>query len=321
MSPKSMKKPPDPNPTLPNYQSIKTSLKSVVRNDVIIDKLQEATKRANTIMTHGLHFLKLYMLHCYETGVPFPVLDKDFVKEVLKVSRKVATSGRPAGEKANTVKKLLREFYDEHYKAYVSEEIPFTYMDTAVSHMAVEVITMYENNIKAHFVEYVERFVNVAWDKKDALMEIKNSDASSNQKQSMMSALCTQLRNMKTDLLSPSEEKTSDVMYHSWIDKQRPHVVPTRVLKEKVYYDICCSPQNYLPCMLYMMRHVEVSGQKASSVFPLRSDLIPKHFRMNTTTLVYLCMTKYYGTQGSTPLRATWYDTNDASGTSSSRRT
>jgi len=77
-----MKEPPDPIPT---YQTIKTSLKRVARNDVVIEKLQEATKRANTIMTHGLHLLKLYLLHCYETGLPFPKLDKEFIKEVLKV--------------------------------------------------------------------------------------------------------------------------------------------------------------------------------------------------------------------------------------------
>ena len=32
---------------------------------------------------------------------------------------------------------------------------------------------MYDNNIKAHFVEYVERYVNVVWNKKD---EIKATD-------------------------------------------------------------------------------------------------------------------------------------------------
>jgi hypothetical protein len=49
--------------------------------------------------------------------------------------------------------------------------------------------------------------------------------------------------------------------------------------------------------MLYMMRAVEEAGAKVNTVFPLRSDLIPKHFRMDTMTLVYLCMTKDIGTQ------------------------
>jgi hypothetical protein len=290
-----VKRPPDPG--LPNYQTIKTSLKRVVRNDVIIDKLQEATKRANTIMTHGLHFLKLYLLHCYDTGVPFPKLDKEFVKEVLKVPCKDAKSGRPAGEKAAATKKVLRDLYEKHYKSHVSEEVSYTHLNTVIDYMAIEVLTMYENNIKARFVGRVERFVNVSWGKKEALAAIKASDASSVEKTSRQNALCAQLRKIKVDLLSPDEKLTSDEMYHEWIEAQRPHVMPQRKLNKGVYYDIQCSPQDYLRPMLYMMRAVEERGAKVNTVFPLRSDLIPKHFRMDTTTLVYLCMTKDIGTQ------------------------
>ncbi|CAM6028971.1 unnamed protein product [Sphagnum balticum] len=145
MCPKSMKEPLDPIPT---YQTIKTSLKRVARNDVVIEKLQEVTKHANTIMTHGLHFFKLYLLHCYETGLLFPKLDKEFVKEVLKVPCKDAKSGRPAREKATSTKRVLRDLYDRHYKPYVREEVPYTHLNTVIDYMAIEVITMYENNIK-----------------------------------------------------------------------------------------------------------------------------------------------------------------------------
>jgi transposase len=89
----------------------------------------------------------------------------------------------------------------------------------------------------------------------------------------------------------------SDETYHEWIEAQRAHVMPQCKLNKGVYYDIQCSPQDYLRPMLYVMRAVEVRGAKVNTVFPLRSDLIPKHFRMDTTTLVYLCMTKDIGTQ------------------------
>jgi hypothetical protein len=289
-----MKEPPDPIPT---YQTIKTSLKRIARNDVVIEKLQEATKLANTIMTHGLHFLKLYLLHCYETGLPFPKLDKEFVKEVLKVPCKDAKSGRPAGEKAASTKRVLRDLYDRHYKPYVREEVPYTHLNTVINYMAIEVITMYENNIKARFVGHLERFVNVSWGKKDALAVIQASDASSEEKRAQGNALCAQLRKIKTDLLSPGEKLTSNEMYHDWIEAQPAHVMPCRKLNKGVYYDIQCSPQDYLRPMLYMMRAVEEADAKVNTVFPLRSDLIPKHFRMDTTTLMYLCMTKDIGTQ------------------------
>jgi hypothetical protein len=59
-----------------------------------------------------------------------------------------------------------------------------------IDYTAIEVLTMYENNIEARFVGHVERFVNVSWEKKDALATIKASDASSEDKTSRQNALC-----------------------------------------------------------------------------------------------------------------------------------
>ncbi len=103
---------------------------------------------------------------------------------------KDAKSGRPAGEKAAATKRVLRDLYERHYKPYVSEEVPYTYLNTVIDYMAVEVVTMYENNIKESFVKHVERFINVSWGKKDVLAEISSSNASSKEKTSKKNALC-----------------------------------------------------------------------------------------------------------------------------------
>jgi hypothetical protein len=56
----------------PFYQCIKTSLKSVVRDQAMISKIQEAALRANGIVTHTLQMLKLYLIHCYDKGIACP---------------------------------------------------------------------------------------------------------------------------------------------------------------------------------------------------------------------------------------------------------
>ncbi|MCP4083404.1 MAG: hypothetical protein GY743_24560, partial [Planctomycetaceae bacterium] len=185
----------------------------------------------------GLNFLKLYLLHCYETDTPFPKLDKEFVKEVLKVPCKDAKSGRPAGEKAAATKRVLRDLYKRHYKPYVSKEVPYTHLNTVIDYMAVEVVTMYENNIKGSFVKHIERFINVSWGKKDALAEISSSNASSKEKTSKKNTLSAQLRKVKINMLSPGEKLTSDEMYHEWIEAQRPYVMPQCKLNKGVHYD------------------------------------------------------------------------------------
>ena len=43
------------------------------------------------------------------------------------------------------------------------------------------------------------------------------------------------------------------------------------------------------------MKYVEKEKQTIYNVFPMRSEVIPKHIRLDTTTLVHLLMTKKQG--------------------------
>ena len=47
--------------------------------------------------------------------------------------------------------------------------------------------------------------------------------------------------------------------------------------------------------MIFMMKQIEKEEQIIYNVFPMRSEVIPKHIRLDTTTLVHLLMTKKQG--------------------------
>ena len=42
-----------------------------------------------------------------------------------------------------------------------NEELDYTHMNTILDYLTIDILIMYENNIKEHFVEYLERYVNV----------------------------------------------------------------------------------------------------------------------------------------------------------------
>ena len=289
-----------PSPA-PFYQCIKTSLKSVVRDESVIATLRDAALRANGIMTHTLQLLKLYLIHCYDSdtpGVPLPTIDRQFVTSVMKVLCSEPTVGRKPSEATARIKDTLKAFYEAHYKPSVVGELNYRNMTIVLEYLAIDVITMYETNIKQHFVEYVERFVNVSWEKSALVALIKKHKTTTARRQAATNALCAQLRRIKTDLLSPDAQKTAHPMYHAWIDAQRLEVLPRRPLRKKsMHYDIQCSPQDYLPQMLYMMKAVEARGASVNNVCPLRSAIIPKHFRLDTTSLIHLCLTSEHGTR------------------------
>jgi hypothetical protein len=49
--------------------------------------------------------------------------------------------------------------------------------------------------------------------------------------------------------------------------------------------------------MIYMMKHIETTDQSIYNIFPLRTDIIPKHIKIDTTTLVHLLLRKEHGTK------------------------
>jgi hypothetical protein len=48
-------------------------------------------------------------------------------------------------------------------------------MNTILDYISIDIKTMFENNIKQHYVDFVERFVNVWWKKKQTLLDIKEN--------------------------------------------------------------------------------------------------------------------------------------------------
>jgi hypothetical protein len=47
--------------------------------------------------------------------------------------------------------------------------------------------------------------------------------------------------------------------------------------------------------MLYMMKTIETHGESVNNACPLRSGIIPKHFRLDTVSLINLCFTAEQG--------------------------
>ncbi|RKO93512.1 hypothetical protein BDK51DRAFT_29591 [Blyttiomyces helicus] len=131
---------------------------------------------------------------------------------------------------------------------------------------------MYENNIKQHFIEYVERFVNVCWRKKQKISLIKKQKYLTNKRHGdKISQLCGQLRKIKNNLLKTNKSKSSRGLYHQLMEDQRIKILPARTLqKDSVSYHIKCSQQDYLPFVIYMMKRIKSYGASVMNMCPLR---------------------------------------------------
>jgi hypothetical protein len=208
--------------------------------------------------------------------------------------------GKPPKKETIELKDKLTTFYTEHYKPYTqSEQLDYEYMSNVLSYLCEDTMTMYENNIQIHYVDYVERFVNVVWKKKMLVEKIRKIFLTKKEKDARIRLLEKELRQIKNDLLNVDNAVayTSKSYYHNWITQQKKHILPNKdkFQKQSIYYDLKCKPMDYFPCMIAMMKHVENDLETISNVFPLRSSIAPGYIRLDTITLVNMLLRKEQG--------------------------
>lgn len=282
------------------FKCVKVLLKHVLKNqDISTSKITNAVIKCNKIIIHTLLFMKLYLLDYFEKNNKLPEIDKVFVNSCMKILCSETTTGRPPKKEIKDLKDKLTEFYNKDYKPLIQNEVlDYTHLNTVLDYLTIDIITMYENNIKLHFIEYIERYVNVVWKKKIIIEKIRRIFKTKKERESRINKLCTELRKIKNDILNISDENyKSKSIYHKWIKEVKKQILPNKIKyqKDNLYYDIQCSPQEYLPCMIRMMKVIEKDKLTINNVFPMRNEIIPKHIRLDTTTLVHLLMTKKQG--------------------------
>ena len=288
------------NPPTDFFKGIKTSLKSVLKHpDINLPKITNAVIKCNKIVIQTMMFMKLFLLDHYDKYNSLPIINDEFINSCMKILCNEKASGRPPKKEIKELKDGLTAFYKTEFQPLIqNENLDYTHMNTILDYLTIDILTMYENNIKLHYVEYVERFVNVVWKKKFIMNKIKKLNITQKEKEQRANNLCNQLRKIKNDLLNiENSNYKSHSMYHKWINQQKQFITPNKETykKNNIIYDLMCSPFDYFIGMIFMMKQIEKEEQTIYNVFPMRSTVIPKHIRLDTTTLVHLLMTKKQG--------------------------
>ncbi len=282
------------------FKCIKVSLKHVLKHfNINQPKINKSVIKANKIVIHTLQFMKLYLLDYYDKNNSLPIVDKEFINSCMKILCNEKTTGRPPKKEIKELKDTLKSFYNEHYKSLCEdEELDYTHMNTILDYLTIDILTMYENNIKQHYIEYVERYINVIWEQKFMTKQIRKLKKTKKDREATIRNLNSQLRKIKNDILNINDTNfKSNIYYHNWIKEQKKLIIPIKdkFRKDNLYYDLQCNPQEYFSCMIFMMKQVEKKGYTTTNPFPLRNDIVPKHIRLDTTTLVHLLMNKKQG--------------------------
>ena len=265
-----MKKPPD------KYKCIKLPITSILNNNEesqkIFNTIQDAVYRTNYITTKTSLLLRLWCLEKYNYGIDIPLINENTIKMCMK-SILLPSSG-PKPKNNNLL--LLNEFKNLHN--FTLED--GVNLSSILDYYAITILTSIETNIKMHFFDYVNRFIN-------SYFKVFYKDDITNKE--FKKQLFKDLYVVKNDILNGSLK--SNVKFHNWINEYRYKIVPEN-FEVSYYYDIKAIPQKYLKYMIFMNIELEKIESKMYQFFPLQSSIIPRHIQMDTKSIIELLVEK-----------------------------
>ena len=292
----SFKKDPDP------YRTIKTTLKSVIKNPDLIPKVEKLVTEINDLAIHSYQFIRLYLLKLYNDNQPLPTINETFVKYCIKTLGIKDTRG--AKSQQQDLLKMLNDFYESEYKPLLNhQKTILTNKSQIVAYLSIQIFTCLEVNIKEHFVQHLLRFINLT------TTEITKDKAI--------------LYKFKSCILNVTD---SDEIFKNWVSKYLKHILPPRTIEKSVNYDCTVRPFDYLKCLLYMNSVIEnlepiiyenvkkihkktrifknpknpknpkkhnkessgPSGPRLFQPLPLRTNIVPKHVLIDSVSVVKL---------------------------------
>ena len=280
----------------------KDNIKNVIKDDAILPKINSIVNTTNKIVIHAYQFLKLYLIHLYEKNLPFPELDKEYICNIFKVltDRKCKSGGY---SEANMPEQLrtLKQFYDEHYShtAIKDEILYYDKLSYILAYEAIDMITNINNNIQEHFIDHLNKYVNIVFSLKDKRAEITKNTPDKEIRKALHKQLYEEFNKIKKDLISLNPELTSNEEYHQWIIEEKAKLFPNKIKfdNDSIFYDLKSNTQYYLISMFHICNEMEkinetnkdIEGFKQIRLFnvlPLRTNIIGKNICIDTCGLI-----------------------------------
>jgi len=162
-----------------SYKTIKLSLKHVLQNEELnLPKIESAVIMVNDIVTHGLQFLKLFLLEEYKTilenndGTPFskleiklPLLNTKLFMNCFKEvcgGKSVNRGKSPSGDTLLLIQRLNQTSI-RYSPCILNTKLNFNKLSGSLEYESINSITDYTNNIIMNYTEYVKSLVRNLW--------------------------------------------------------------------------------------------------------------------------------------------------------------
>ena len=280
-------KPPDTSEQV--YRIIKCPLKCVLkRYDTLHPIIEKVVMDMNEIVILSYQFIRMYLLNKFNNKQELPIINKQFVLDVIKtISSPNTKRGQKMKEdniKNATGKSDMKQFYNEEFSKLVSAKPSYSNKTHILAITANEMITCINTNISTHFIKHLFRYINSLF-RDPKIIEIKQEKDKIKRKE-LYKILNQEMRDLKSDLISNKIENSKEE-YHSWIRENKGFLFPNKVNKS-VAYGVKANPEKYIKYSFYINKKIEELGKRPYQVIPQRNNIVPKSITLNSNGIVDL---------------------------------
>ena len=265
-----------------DFRTIKTGLRNLLRDpDTFLPILEDAVLRTNDIVTRGWFFLKLYMLQSPSVKVTLTLAEL-----VLKV---VSVGVR---KKKYTENAVLMSELQVVYRTSFQSLLPLgdrtpsrKGLNQVLKYESRKMVTVFETHIKCHYSSYVNDACGAVYQRRQLREQYKGKD---------YEPFKRKFQSLLRDVLNVSESPwKSDTVDHDGVHYLRSLVLPRKKFaNDNLQYDLKCCPQDYFQVLLGLTAMTEASEERPHlrNLFPIRTSLIPRYIRIDTTVLADLLL-------------------------------
>ena len=207
------------------FKVIKTPIKNILYDETKKDVLyiiNNTVSLTNKIVIHTYNFLKLYILYLYENNLELPLIDKNFILDIFKIItvRKCKKGNTPV-ENYSTQLKNMYIFYNNTYKntIFKNEILYYDKLSYILSYEAIDIVKNINNNIKEHLFDHIKKYVNIVFDKKSKIEEIKKINDRELKKEKYKE-LNKEFNDIYSDLITIRSILSCDLKYHSFFENK-----------------------------------------------------------------------------------------------------
>lgn len=213
------------------FKSVKTSMKSIIKDVDTQKRINDLVIRINDIVIDVYQFIKLYILKKLNDNQQLPVIDSNFIKYCITALGTRDNRGKKIKETP-----LLQEilnFYTDEFKPinnhvkYQLNNLSFT-----LPYVIISVETCIKNNIKEHFVKRLAKFINIfGGNYYDANYtgEIQDNNSKEYKKEKK-----TLLYKVKKCIIENKIEELPPFM-NEWYNTVKNNITPTNIEKTMAY--------------------------------------------------------------------------------------